>query len=261
MSPGPTPFPLSDSDWARLSKLVGLPDEARADEARAELENILGQAKFLAELDETLSAPYETREGVAALRRRAERLLAALSDMEPDVLAALLEGDDLRFGGADEPPISLSLLPPALHEALQQKGKAPDRAAEEAHQDLLHAAVAEGAPVVPWSPPARMTRLSILNGCRSAVRNLAEWCAVTEQRIPKGERGDKVAGAHAVTRGIDALLFRHKGRHLPSTAKHLDPGTELLEACLELLELDVTADSMIRWLASERRSEVPAEKI
>jgi hypothetical protein len=109
-------------------------------------------------------------------------------------------------------------------------------------------------------PLDRLNRLYALDDLVKSVRHLSQWLRYAEARVAKGTTGDKTAGARAVTRGIDDLLFRHKGYRLTPTQKHPDPGKDLLDACLALLKMEVTADSMVRYLASKRRNKVPSKK-
>jgi len=85
---GPTPLQLDDDEWRRLAGIVGLRDEARA-----LVENILGQAKFIAELDKTATPPRATRKRLLALRRKAEKLFDEFGNLEPNVFMALMCAD------------------------------------------------------------------------------------------------------------------------------------------------------------------------
>lgn len=203
MMADPRPLPLSNADWKRLSKMAGLQETARP-----ELEGILGMGKFLANLDSTLCPPSETRQRLAKVRQKAEDLLEALRDCEPDVFMAILDGDNLEF--------------------------------------------ADGALTL----PARLTRLRLLEDCSSVVRGLAQWLSRAEGMVSRGKPGDKNTGAHVVTRHIDSLLRRHGKPGLTMTEKASDPGRDLLEACFDLLEMNVTPMAMIRGLTKHRK--VPA---
>jgi hypothetical protein len=55
-----------------------------------------------------------------------------------------------------------------------------------------------------------------------------------------------------VTRGLNELLRRHTPLRLTSTEKDSDAANELLAECLKLLNLGVTADTMIRWFVADR---------
>ena len=110
-----------------------------------------------------------------------------------------------------------------------------------------------------FTPPPRMTRHLALEEDKKAVKDIAQRLHLAERRIPKGQTGNKTMAAHVVTRGIDELLFRHKGVRLTATDRPHDPGKEFLDGCLELLKMGVKADTMIRKRASERRK-VSAEE-
>ncbi len=90
MSPGPTPHRLKDDHWRWLAAIVGLPDERRP-----LVQNMLGQAKFIAELDRraTATPPRATRKRVRQLRKNAEKLFGKFRNLEPDVLMALVYAD------------------------------------------------------------------------------------------------------------------------------------------------------------------------
>jgi hypothetical protein len=91
----PTPFPLSDAEWNRLSSRVGLPENARP-----ELSNILGMGRFFMVLDESLPSSKVTRKRLKKIRNKAEKLIEALVHIESDALGALLEGGSTEFGDA-----------------------------------------------------------------------------------------------------------------------------------------------------------------
>jgi hypothetical protein len=226
----PRPFPLKDDDWARLSKIGDLPATARP-----ELEYILGLGKFLARLDSESTPRHWVKKRLADIRRKAEDLISDLHPIcvvEPDVFMALISPERA------EDPYPLS-----------PEGPSAARWASDAGED---------GPVAPsWAPPLR-TRARLFDERVKAVQSLAQWLKYGEDHIGKGERGNKTAGAHAVTRGIDALLRSHTRHKLTASQKHPDLGKELLGACLEILHMGVEADSMVRWLVSER-NKVPAK--
>ena len=208
MNSGPQPYPVKDSNWARLSRIADL-----SEAARPELENILGWGKFLAELDSRSSPPWETKRKLVALRRKAERLFADLRSLDGEVFMALVhpEGDkDERFRSS------------------------------------------------PFHPPLRTQHNMLSDRVGDFESWFLGWVDRALARVPPERRGSKTAAAQAVTRGIDELLRRHEKPGLAPSEKTFDPGRELLQECLTLLRMDLTARAMIRRLASERRK-VPAE--
>ena len=111
MSSGPTPRRLEDDHWKTLAAIVDLPDERRA-----LVENILGQAEFLATLDNeaTATPPRATRKRLRELRKKAEKFFDEFRNLDPNVFMALIchEGEDQPWDGVGPwaPPRMMTLL-------------------------------------------------------------------------------------------------------------------------------------------------------
>jgi hypothetical protein len=106
------PWPLKDKDWARLAKIVELPDVARDD-----LASVLGLGRSLVKIEPTLTPPNVTKKNLAKTRGYAERLLNDLYlivDMrrpgaKGEVLMALISPpDDTERPEGFHPPAHMS---------------------------------------------------------------------------------------------------------------------------------------------------------
>jgi hypothetical protein len=88
----PVRLRLAEVEWKRLAKIVGLPDAARSD-----LESILGDGKFLVELQPKLTQPNLTKGALAnpyGYGSSAEVLMALMGDPTTRSLAAFFSLDE-----------------------------------------------------------------------------------------------------------------------------------------------------------------------
>lgn len=109
----------------------------------------------------------------------------------------------------------------------------------------------------PWPgrPPLRFLRAQVFEDHLHSLQQLREYLQYAGGHLRKGERGDKTAAAHVMTREIDALLQRHTTSYkLTRTAKTVDPAKEFFSTCLTLLRMEEKPDSIIRWLERGRQS-------
>ena len=96
MNSRPRPFPLKDTDWLALSAMVGLPDDARG-----EVEFILGWGRWLANHDKTSEPAHATRAHLARLQRQAQALRDACA--RPEVFMALTDLPERPPVGVSDP--------------------------------------------------------------------------------------------------------------------------------------------------------------